>query len=261
MSISRGASIESFHLSRSPADREPLWIENAMEWMDAEHKDRALWEDMQIEWGRRKISEYTISLPNNAYVVSHINTQDLPRPKMKHRDIIVDNWTAAGGELASLQKIAVTFITNSEAYICIESAFIRLNTHLPPFFLCTHIFIFITSTGTLMQNSDRNSPGWRTLVTGNPFLEGQQKMLREYRQQFNRAKIGKVTVAAHEKSDMIDMYLFNMVTHLVHPSSIPQEDPEPEPEAEQSQPYPSQDYLHQQFPQGIQFSNWNNGRY
>ncbi|KAI1207796.1 uncharacterized protein F4807DRAFT_462240 [Annulohypoxylon truncatum] len=231
MSTSWGASIESFHLRRSPAEREPLWIENVMEWIGADHRDTALWENSQIKWGHRNISDYTVSLANNTYVVSHINTETLPAPKMKHRDIIVDNWKAAGGELASLRKIAVTFITNHEAYECIE-------------------------------NADPNSPGWRALITGNPFLEGQKKMLREYRQEFNRARIERVTVAAHEKSDMIDMYLFNLVTHLVRPSGNSQDDdPEPEPEPEQSPPISTHDYFHQQFPQGTWFSDWNNRHY
>ncbi|KAI1454608.1 hypothetical protein F4805DRAFT_477337 [Annulohypoxylon moriforme] len=255
MALSWGASIESFHLRRSPAESEPLWIENAIEWMGAEYTDRALWQDLQIKWGQRKISEYTVSLVNNAYVVSHINTQTLPSPKMKHRDIILDNWKAAGGELASLQKIAVTFITNNEAYVCIESAFGVRGIPLPDFGWVV-VDLYVQKKSRL----DHDSPGWRELITGNPFLEGQQKMLRENKHQMNRAKIEKVTIAAHEKSDMIDMYLFNIVTHLVHPSGDQQEDLEPEPE-EQSQSDSSQDCFQQRFPQGIQFSDWNNGHY
>ncbi|KAI2471131.1 hypothetical protein F4781DRAFT_429708 [Annulohypoxylon bovei var. microspora] len=242
MSASHGASIRHFHLRRTPAENEPMWIENAMEWIGAEHRDRALWDDYQINWGQRRISEYTVSVPNNAYLVSSVNTRSLPKPRMKHRDIIVDNWKAAGGDLAALRTITVTFITNNDAYDCIQEAF-----GLSQWFRI------------IGANIERNSPGWHELITGNPFLEGQQKMLREYRNEFNRARIGRVTIAAHEKSDMVDMYVLNSVTHLTRPSSHRQENPEPEPE--QPQPGYSADYFQQQFPQEIQFSDWNNGRY
>ncbi|KAI1100420.1 hypothetical protein F4804DRAFT_319042 [Jackrogersella minutella] len=94
-----------------------------MQWMEAEHRDRSLWNEYEIRLGQRRISEYTVSVPNNAYLCSSINTRRLPQPRMKHRDMIVDNWISAGGDLANLAKIAVSFITNPAAYDCIQEAF------------------------------------------------------------------------------------------------------------------------------------------
>ncbi|OTA83209.1 hypothetical protein M434DRAFT_16730 [Hypoxylon sp. CO27-5] len=239
MSHSHDASIIEYNLRRSPSEYEsPLsWLELFMGWMEAELKDRQYWADFDLVWQTRKISEYTVSVANHAYITSTINTQEIPPPRMKHRDIIVDNYRAAGGDLATLQKIGISFITNSAAFKCIEEAFAVREQSFPKIGWCVieleyrftynPLPFFSTLAQTLTPNSERDSPGWLELITDNPFLKGQQKMLHEYRDEFNSATIGRVTVAVHEKPDFIDMHVLYMVTHLTRSDPPPENQARP----------------------------------
>ncbi|KAI1412713.1 hypothetical protein F5Y13DRAFT_189914 [Hypoxylon sp. FL1857] len=208
MSPSHGASIREYHLTRCPAESEPPWVELMMDWMEAEHTDKQHWTDFDLRWGERRIGEYTVSVINQAYIVTTINLQVLPPPRIKHRDVLVDNYKAAGGDLATLQRIGVSFITNPAAFDCIQDAFAVRGESFP-------------EVGWRVIDL-RNSPGWLELITSNPFLDGQQKMLYEYRNEFNGARIGKVTVAVNEKPDFVDMHILYMVTHLTRLDPPPQ---------------------------------------
>ncbi|KAI0836839.1 hypothetical protein F5Y06DRAFT_298071 [Hypoxylon sp. FL0890] len=238
MSHSHGASIREYHIRRLPAESEPPWRDLMMSLMEPEHKDRHHWTDFDLNWGEMKIGEYTVSVTNHAYIVNAIDTLSLSQPRMKHRDILVDNYKAAGGDLATLQKIGVSFITNPSAYDCVEQAFA---VRLQPF----------PDTGCCVID-ERNSPGWLELVTQNPFLDGQQKMLHEYRSEFNGAIIGKVTVAVREKPNYVDMHVLCMVTHLTR--SDPPPDNQEQPLLEYSEEYKRSS------PRDRPFFDWNIGR-
>ncbi|KAI1808651.1 hypothetical protein F4811DRAFT_548656 [Daldinia bambusicola] len=181
MSYSHGRSITDYNLFRVYNDSEPMFLRDMLEYMGAEYIEDAS----------------DISLPNFAYVINTVNMWYMPEPTMKHRDIIVDNYKAAGGDLSTLRRIGVSFIVNTSVYGCIEAAFAVRGRVFP-------------------EIGEPDSPGWRELVRGNPFLRGQQKMLREYSAEFKNARIEKVTVAARGKNDLIDIHLLFMVTHLAH---------------------------------------------
>ncbi|KAI1090555.1 hypothetical protein F5B19DRAFT_494256 [Rostrohypoxylon terebratum] len=243
MSLSHNLPIRLFGLRRLTTENEPLWIEHVLEWTRAEFRDPSYWENFEIRRGDVKICDYTVSAANHLYITSHINIELLPLPRMKHRDMIVDNWRATGEELASLRSIATMFITNEAAMGCIREAFEARGQHGP------------------------NSPGWEELVTGNPFVEGQIKMLGEYRNEFNRARIRRITVAVHERTGLFDMHVMNMVTHFTGSTGRRRDNrtSQPASQPESSRAGPSQDNSQgssqQHIPQGVQFSNWIIGPY
>ncbi|KAI1442328.1 hypothetical protein F5Y02DRAFT_430063 [Annulohypoxylon stygium] len=251
MSVSHNRSIRRFGLRRLGSDTEPLWIEHILEWIHAEFRDPAYWENLEIRRGDVRICEYTVSPANHLYVTNHVNLTSLPAPRMKYRDMIVDNWRNAGEDLGALRKIATMFITNEDAMGCIQEALEARGQQLP-------------ETGWTVVNL-RNSPGWDELCTGNPFVEGQSRMLREYRNEFNRARIGRITVAVHERSELFEMHVMNMVTHFTRSTGHRRQNQPATSQPESSQAGPSQgysqDYAQQQFPEGVQFSNWNIGPY
>ncbi|KAI0106353.1 hypothetical protein F4776DRAFT_675424 [Hypoxylon sp. NC0597] len=227
MSHSHDASIIEYNLTRSPSQYESPWpwLELFIDWTEAELKDRQYWKDFDITWRGRKISEYTVSVANRTYIISAINTQEIPPPRMKHRDIIVDNYRAAGGDLATLQKIGISFITNPAAFKCIEDAFATRGESFPN--IGWRVIELYVGISLHIQSSEHNSPGWLELTTENPFLTGQRKMLHEYRDEFDGARIGSVTVAVHEKPDFINMHVLYMVTHLTRSDSPPENQIQP----------------------------------
>ncbi|KAI1136364.1 hypothetical protein F5Y05DRAFT_415134 [Hypoxylon sp. FL0543] len=235
MSHSHGASIEDYLLVRQPAVEEPICFKKMMDLMGAEHKERHYWTDFELSWGARRMCEYTVSVANHAYIVSQIDTLLLSLPRMKHRDMIVDNYKDAGGDLATLEKIGVSFITNPDARDCIEEAFKARQEVFPatgwrvielPFFPLPKDGEAVIRTLTYI-NSERNSPGWLELTTGNPFLEGQQKMLREYQREFAGAVIARVTVAVQKKPESVNMHALYMITHLTRSDPPPRSEDQP----------------------------------
>ncbi|KAI1659374.1 hypothetical protein F4813DRAFT_387486 [Daldinia decipiens] len=227
MSSSHGRSIGQYYLTRDSFGNRPMWLGEMLEYMEADNTTGTdVWEHLFIKWGARTVMSYSVSLPNFAYVTHSVNMSIMPPPRMKHRDMIVDNYKAAGGDLATFQRICVGFITNSSAYNCVESAFAARGLQFPD------RESLHGPSGTLRRSSEPNSTGWAELVHGNPFLEGQQKMLREYSREFNNARIKKVTIAVDEEPGMIDMNLLFMVTHLTRDGraiqAAPQEKPSPE---------------------------------
>ncbi|KAI0122091.1 hypothetical protein F4814DRAFT_446034 [Daldinia grandis] len=186
MSSSHGKSIDQYCLTRVPSNDGPIWLEEIMGCMDIDSAtDTHPWETLFIKCGALTVTSYSISIPNRAYVTHSVTMGNMQEPRMKHRDMIVDNYKAAGGDLATLKRIGVCIVTNLSAYDCIEAA-------------------------------EPNNPGWPELVNGNPFLEGQLKMLREYSKEFNSARIKKVTVSANGKSGISNTNLLFMATHLTH---------------------------------------------
>ncbi|KAK6953359.1 hypothetical protein Daesc_005662 [Daldinia eschscholtzii] len=209
MSRPHGRSIHEFGLTRCDFDEPPMWLYDIMEYMGAEEPiERSSWQSLQVKWRHLRVTEYNISLPNFAYVFNTVNMQCMPPPRMKHRDLIVDNYRAAGGDLATLRRIGATFIANMEVYECIELAFAVRGEAFPD---TNHIVIDLYK---------RLAHGWYELTTGNPFIIGQQKMLHEYKSEFNNARIEKVTVAAHERSEMFNVHLLFMVTHLTREEEV-----------------------------------------
>ncbi|KAI1483742.1 hypothetical protein F4774DRAFT_425452 [Daldinia eschscholtzii] len=226
MSRSHGRSIHEFGLTRGNFDEPPIWLYDIMEYMGAEEPiERSSWQNLQVKWRHLRVTEYNISLPNFAYIFNTVNMQCMPPPRMKHRDLIVDNYRAAGGDLATLRRIGATFIANMAVYECIQLAFAVRGEAFPD---TNHIVIDLSRPPPLKCSSEPNSHGWYELTTGNPFIIGQQKMLDEYRDEFKNARIEKVTVAAHEKSQMFNVHLLFMVTHLAREEEVIQVNGVPE---------------------------------
>ncbi|OTB13830.1 hypothetical protein K445DRAFT_24325 [Daldinia sp. EC12] len=230
MSRSHGRSIHEFGLTRGNFDEPPIWLYDIMEYMGAEEPiERSSWQNLQVKWRHLRVTEYNISLPNFAYIFNAVNMQCIPPPRMKHRDLIVDNYRAAGGDLATLRRIGATFIANMAVYECIQLAFaVRVQKTSVLRTLTTRTLGTIVKTTPLKCSSEPNSHGWYELTTGNPFIIGQQKMLDEYRDEFKNARIEKVTVAAHEKSQMFNVHLLFMVTHLTREEEVIQVNGVPE---------------------------------
>lgn len=132
MPSSHGRSIGQYYLTRDSFGNEPLWLDEMQEYMEVDNAtDTNTWETLFIRWGARTVTSYSVSLPNFAYVVHSVAMSNMPRPRMKHRDIIVDNYRAAGGNLATFQRIGVSFINNTSAYDCIEAAFAARGLQFP----------------------------------------------------------------------------------------------------------------------------------
>ncbi|KAI8956562.1 hypothetical protein F5Y11DRAFT_361615 [Daldinia sp. FL1419] len=213
-SFSHGRHVVDYHLRRNSVGEEPLYLDEMLDLMAVEEPvDAASWDHFNLTWGYRKVSLYSVSLPNLTYIVHSINVNYMAPPRMKHRDMIVDNYKAAGGDLATLKRIGVSFITNQSAYDCVYDAFTARGIRMPEKGSSN-----VGSVVELVRNRlfliTPNSCGWKDLVVENPFIVGQRKMLLEYAREFNNARIEKVTVAAHERPSILEGHLLFMVTHL-----------------------------------------------
>lgn len=131
MSNSHGDPIELYSLRRHANQRQPPWLERMMDCMKAERRNPYSWDHYIVKYATEVISEYTISLDNYSYFTTKISLLETPAPQMKHRDMIVDNYTDAGGDLGTLRCIGVNFVTNNEAYECIQDAYATKGLEFP----------------------------------------------------------------------------------------------------------------------------------
>ncbi|OTA99965.1 hypothetical protein M426DRAFT_27018 [Hypoxylon sp. CI-4A] len=221
MSESHNKSIADFELYRVTDLEKPIWfdiIKGCAE-LEAMANGADDWSHYKITTGLQAISKYSVSISTGAYFVGNINLsrESRPAPVMKHRDMMVDNFKAAGGDLATLRKIGIGFIINEPAFNCIARAFAARKEPFPDA-KCTAINLvqYLFPCQISLINSVPGSTGWLELVTDNPFINGQQKMLREYASEFNGARIKSITAVANGKPDMIDINLLYLITHLTY---------------------------------------------
>ncbi|KAI5863602.1 hypothetical protein GGS23DRAFT_596113 [Durotheca rogersii] len=152
-----------------------------MRYMGLQNRDRDAWEDFEVMQGDLLVSDYSVSLSNRAYITDVVHMNILPVPRMKHRNMVVDNYKSAGGRLEDVEYFVNRFILNSDAEY--------LN----------------------------GATGWKELIINNPLLVGQIKMLNEYAQEFKHAQIREVTVAVLKPKYIVPAFF--MVTRLTRPTA------------------------------------------
>ncbi|KAI4861225.1 hypothetical protein F4820DRAFT_452120 [Hypoxylon rubiginosum] len=168
--------------------------------MDVDYVIPSKWQHFTIRHDNTLlVYEYTVSVLNQAYFFTYDNTPYLREPKMKHRDMIVDNYKKAGGTLSTLRRIGVNLVTNYEVYLSIQNAFDAKGLEFP-------------ASGSVRTDCP-TEPGWLELIANNELIHDQRRMLDEYRDELGGVTIDKVVVVANGVSS-IGMHNLYMATHL-----------------------------------------------
>lgn len=221
-----------------------------MDCMDVDYVIPSKWQHFTIRHDNTLlVYEYTVSVLNQAYFFTYDNTPYLREPKMKHRDMIVDNYKKAGGTLSTLRRIGVNLVTNYEVYLSIQNAFDAKGLEFPasgsvrtelvrtpefPIYRRLPVFHALIlnpiqyvkipvnrnqiigaseSLVPLTHSSCPTEPGWLELIANNELIHDQRRMLDEYRDELGGVTIDKVVVVANGVSS-IGMHNLYMATHL-----------------------------------------------
>ncbi|RYP16307.1 hypothetical protein DL765_005213 [Monosporascus sp. GIB2] len=215
MPTSHGSTIEEWGLTRIPDDVPPF-LEIMKRLMGNKlHSGNTLWKHFKIMKGPHEVCRYTVT--EIAYITTNINLDRLSGPRMKHRDMIVDNCKNAGQDLKRLELLGLNCITNEDLYAGVEDAFEvkgkdfdgqgEITAELPrtqhPVPRCLAMTrqpvvwplnTRLASIPMLTRSSTPGAAGWTPLTENNALLQGQIKMLNEYANELGGAKAKKVAV-------------------------------------------------------------------
>lgn len=128
MSSSHGARIEQYSLQRHYYEVPPPDIDVMWECMGDLVAD--WWHTYNVMYNGHLANNYTVSILNNAYFTTIANLSNIQEPRMKHRDMIVDNYKRAGGLLSTLERIGFNLITNIQVYCAIQTALLAKGVRL-----------------------------------------------------------------------------------------------------------------------------------
>ncbi|RYP48509.1 hypothetical protein DL769_011195 [Monosporascus sp. CRB-8-3] len=217
MPTSHGSTIEEWGLTRV-LDDEPPFLEIMKRLMGNKlHSGNTLWKHFKIMKGPDEICRYTVT--DIAYITTNIRLDRLPGPRMKHRDMIVDNCKNAGQDLKRLELLGLTCITNQDLYAGAEDAFEvkgkdfdgegEITAELVRVFPLYGLKEFILGSfdnrvikEMLMTVHTPGAAGWSLLTENNPLLQGQIKMLNEYAGELGGAKVEKVAVLTNNLASL-----------------------------------------------------------
>ncbi|KAH9894647.1 hypothetical protein F4778DRAFT_784076 [Xylariomycetidae sp. FL2044] len=181
MTDTHGQKISHYNYLRTPANEMPPLFQEIDKLIQIS-SNISEWEHYHLEhfhqrrFGYLPFCSYSI-LPQGAYNTSFVNLEESRCP-MRHRDIIVDNWKAAGLHLSRLAAFGYSGITRTDVRQAIDSAMLKAT---PP---------QRDSGETIFLYSE---PGWADLES-TIFIRGLQKMLQEYSAEFLGAKLNRAWV-------------------------------------------------------------------
>ncbi|RYO76039.1 hypothetical protein DL766_009587 [Monosporascus sp. MC13-8B] len=195
MPTSHGSTIEEWGLTRVPDD-EPPFLEIMKRLMGNKlHSGNTLWKHFKIMKGPHEICRYTVT--DIAYITTNINLDRLSGPRMKHRDMIVDNCKSAGQDLKRLELLGLNCITNEDLYAGVEDEY-----EVKGMDFDGEDEITAELKRWLMTVQTPGAAGWSPLTENNALLQGQIKMLNEYTGELGGAKIKKVAVLTNKLASL-----------------------------------------------------------
>ncbi|KAI0868363.1 hypothetical protein GGS24DRAFT_217713 [Hypoxylon argillaceum] len=201
-------TISDFNLVRDIdkyATREVDFIEPYIEAI-SKGTSRASWAGYSVSDPDRELCYYIVSTSLKAYVTEAVfltegDEIDAERiTLMRYRDMIVDNYLAAGGDLSTLRYIATKGIVNITTRGAFMLCFIKAGTDF-------------TRAGTVEFLP--TDAGFDSAIMSNPFTRGIQALLRQYEKEMGGAKIKKFIFISMGLSPTGAMTVNSPVLHLV----------------------------------------------
>ncbi|KAI1175156.1 hypothetical protein F4777DRAFT_598756 [Nemania sp. FL0916] len=168
------------------------------------------WKGYTIRSQQVELCDYAVSTSLNAYVTQSVFLlvdEDIDSRRitpMRYRDMMVDNYLAAGGCLRTWKFIGTQSIINDDTrQLAWECLFKAQN--------------IVGMPG--LQEFSPNDKGYSAALYGNPFTRGIQHMLHKYQRQTGNAKIKKFTfISPCRKPGDADAYpRLHLVVELCRP--------------------------------------------
>ncbi|TGJ84243.1 hypothetical protein E0Z10_g4536 [Xylaria hypoxylon] len=156
-------------------------------------------------------ASWVISLPLNAYVTEYVALTDGHEiggkrlTPMRYRDMMVDNYLDAGGDLKTWTYIGTRSIANMATRDLISNVFHAAGKD-------------VDQPGSVEFLSDSSEFG--NVAFGNPFTQGIQGLLREYEEDMGKAKIKRFIFISEGMCKEKDIYVYpllNLVVELCRP--------------------------------------------
>ncbi|KAI0002722.1 hypothetical protein F4779DRAFT_622167 [Xylariaceae sp. FL0662B] len=118
-----GADIETFgflrHLDYSWM---PDFLNIMLYYMEATNDSAPNWQHIQVSLLGRVRCHYSVCPQDRGYYTSLIDLEGIDNT-MKYRDMVIDNYRKAGGDLRTLNRLGISDISNASAKECIYEAF------------------------------------------------------------------------------------------------------------------------------------------
>ncbi|KAI0804988.1 hypothetical protein GGR55DRAFT_681611 [Xylaria sp. FL0064] len=165
------------------------------------------WDGFRVYKGDDTYSSYSVSPRLNAYVIISVDLtvgDDLGARRlteMRLRDMMVDNYLDADGDLRTWRYIGVNDITNDAARLTIENSFSNhgVDTRVP---------------GSIQLVPDDSD--FPSVAAQNPFLRCIRGLLRQYEIEMGMARIKRVIFISAGFKDALDPD-FHLVVELCRP--------------------------------------------
>ncbi|KAH9908971.1 hypothetical protein F4778DRAFT_793050 [Xylariomycetidae sp. FL2044] len=182
--------VEDFGIRRKPFLCEPSPDSHEFEYMDSFIGEEVEWRYFILEKPDtdEQLCTYAMAIEKNTYITEFVNLlesfydpESPRRTEMKYRDMVIDNYIGAGGDLSQLEYLAADNIVNPLAREAIEMAFQHRikNPHEA-------------------QSEDYypHQLGFGRCLREDPFVAGVQKILDKYPAQLGHATIKKFTLVS-----------------------------------------------------------------
>ncbi|KAI0539377.1 hypothetical protein GGR58DRAFT_238036 [Xylaria digitata] len=174
-------TISDFLLARAESCVEPKSLRFMNPYTNPKGKDDSTsWESFGVFDGKIPLNYYVVSPSLKAYVTEYIVLTDGEAigasrlTRMRHRDMMVDNYLAAGGDLKTWRYIGFYEIQNKPTRDLIEKSFRDAGKDF-------------TQRGSI-EFLPRDSE-FTNVASGNPFTRGILSLLNKYEKDMGKAKI------------------------------------------------------------------------
>ncbi|KAK7738623.1 hypothetical protein SLS62_011343 [Diatrype stigma] len=211
-------TIETYGYVRTADPSEPPYLElmesllvgagnlNSSSGGDWAHFRISLATDSSVE-----ICRYSVSRARRSYFTTKIDLDQLGpgSPRMKHRDLVVDNCRSAGVDLRRLRALGLNLVANEEAATAAENAFDArgLEWDGEGDRMADLVRVFTAYAVAVLTAYNR-------LFDDNPLLIGQVKMLQNYQSEFGGAAIDKISILTRKVPSLQYQRGLFIVSHL-----------------------------------------------
>ncbi|KAI1330772.1 hypothetical protein F5Y16DRAFT_342973 [Xylariaceae sp. FL0255] len=212
--------IEDHRLSRNAHMNMLKWQAGTFaDFVDPEHAKEfhSSWPTWQIKhtdgrtWRGETLNWYSVSLTHRGYLtlgVSLTNGEDQGSPRrttMRYRDMIVDNYLTAGGDLRTWRWYGAKYIINKLARAAITKTLSDES-----------IQIAEGSRKAQFVQIKASHPKFEEFTSGNPLARGIMSLCRKYSAETGNAKVKEITFIS-DRSISTDDPPYHMLAELCRP--------------------------------------------
>ncbi|KAI1825434.1 hypothetical protein F4861DRAFT_199754 [Xylaria intraflava] len=174
-------TIGDYSLVRRTSYFSYLTVDFMSRYVDPDGSAKDSWVGFAVEDTRYlNLNTYAVSPQLNAYVTMSVfltygdDIGDRRITPMRYRDMMVDNYLAAGGDLKTWRYIGVHSIVHNPTVKLIEKSFRETRGG-------------ILEASTMEYTPD--TPGFQDVAYLNPFTRGIMNLLQQYKEETGRAKV------------------------------------------------------------------------